>query len=184
MEFKSIKTGNRDKRIYLEKILSKDEIELLISNMTKRLSLIVKTLSISGLRISELCDIQLKDCKCDRDFVFVEVVGKGSKQRRIFISYELFNEIRNTFNGRKYLFETFNNGKYLRQYLCREIKLKGKKILCRDISPHTFRHSFATHVLLEKGKSVKSVSSYLGHSTTSMCMDFYVHDDLKPQDLF
>ncbi len=184
MAFKDIKTGKIDRKIYSEKILSEEEVEHLVSNLNPKVSLIVKTLAISGMRVSELCTIKLEDCRVEEIAVFIDIVGKGSKQRRVFLPLGLFAEIKEVFRGEVYLFETTRKNRYTRHYIWREVKIAGRELLNREISPHTFRHSFCTTVLLEKKKSLKAVSQYVGHSSTSITADMYIHDELKPEDLF
>jgi integrase/recombinase XerD len=60
----------------------------------------------------------------------------------------------------------------------------GLKTLGKNISPHTLRHSFCTNMLLVKNKSLKAVSNYVGHSSTSITADMYVHSQLVPEDVF
>jgi integrase/recombinase XerD len=97
---------------------------------------------------------------------------------------DLFENIREIFHGKKYLFETGNHNSYSRCYLWREIKKVGLKILGKNISPHTLRHSFCTNMLLVKNKSLKAVSNFVGHSSTSITADMYIHDQLKVEDVF
>jgi len=54
----------------------------------------------------------------------------------------------------------------------------------KNISPYTLRHSFCTNMLLVKNKSLKAVSNYVGHSSTSITADMYCHDQLKVEDVF
>lgn len=63
-----------------------------------------------------------------------------------------------------------------------QIAKAGLLILGRHISAHTLRHSWATRKLKE-GKSLKAVSRYLGHSSTAITADLYIHDDLTWNDL-
>ncbi len=184
ISFKSIKTGKTDKKIYTEKILTTSEIEMIINSMTERLGLIIHTLSITGLRISELLNIKLGHCKNDNDTIYIDILGKGSKERRIFIPTELFYRITSVFNSKYYLFETYNHRQFSRHYIWREIRKVGHKVLNKTISPHTLRHSFCTNMLLSKNKSLKAVSNYVGHSSTSITADMYIHDQLKPDDIF
>lgn len=182
--FKEIKVDRPDQKVYSEEVLTETEIELLIKYSSTRTSLLIETLYKTGLRISELLSLTLSDCKTESKFTFFRLVGKGGKERRVFIPNELFTRIQKQFNGKKYLFETLNGKKIVRQYAWKEIHRKGLSILEKDIHPHTFRHSFATNTILKKGKDIKAVSQYLGHSTTSITADMYLHSQLEPKDLF
>ena len=176
--------GTCDKKIYNEKVLSPHEIDLLIQNSSQRISSIILFLSKTGLRVSELIGIKLSHCKGDNGTVFIDIIGKGTKERRVFIPRDLFENIRDIFHGKTYLFETGNHNQYSRCYLWREIKKLGLNTLGKNISPHTLRHSFCTNMLLVKNKSLKAVSNYVGHSSTSITADMYCHDQLKVEDVF
>ena len=63
-----------------------------------------------------------------------------------------------------------------------EIKKAGWRILKKDISAQTLRHSFATR-MIDEGKSIKGVSKYLGHSNISTTLDLYVHSELEWKEL-
>ena len=164
-----------DKKVYTEEILSKEEIDLLKETVNTRLSLIIETLFATGLRVSELVGIKVKtDIEVKDKIAFITVKGKGSKERRVFIPEELLNRI-NSFSG-KFLFENRNSKAIDRKQIWREIN--------NDLHPHTFRHSFATYMIVVKKKTVKAVSEYLGHASTSITQDMYLHDELKPNDIF
>lgn len=197
-ESKKIKVAKIQRTIHSEMILSDIEIEKLIhetkgiearnwgsrsGNKRERYSLMVETLAVSGLRISELIGIRLTDCKKEGEFIFIKILGKGSKPRRIFIPEDLFNRIKKAFNSKEYLFLSIQGKKYNRAMVYQDIRYLGMKILGRDIHPHTFRHSFATKEI-KKRKSVKAVSMYLGHSSTAITEQMYNHDEIRPEDLF
>jgi len=184
LAFKDLKVGKGDTKIYSEKVLNDEEINRLITSVPVRLALIIKILSLTGLRVSELINIKKKDCRIEKDTVFIKVIGKRMKQRRIFIPVQLYHDINNIFQGHEYLFETVKGKRYSRHYLWREIKDKGSKVLGRGITPHSFRHSFCTNMLIINNKSLKAVSLYVGHSSTSITSDMYIHDELKPSDVF
>jgi len=184
ISFNAIKVGITDKKIYQEKVLSPTEIETLKNSLSPRLALIVHILSVTGLRVSELIGIKLSNCKGDNGTVFIDIIGKGTKQRRVFITRELFEGARKEFKGKCYLFETHNHTPFSRCYIWRELRNAGNKVLGKSISPHTLRHSFCTNMLLVKNKSLKAVSNYVGHSSTSITADMYVHAQLVPEDIF
>lgn len=182
--FKEIKIDRPDKKVYSEEVLTEKEIDLLIQKSSTRTSLIIETLVKTGLRISELLNLTLADCKTESKFTFFRLVGKGGKERRVFIPNEIFTRIKKEYKGKKYLFETSKGNKIVRQYAWKEINRKGLSILGKEIHPHTFRHTFATNTILKKGKDLKAVSQYLGHSKTSTTADMYLHSQLEPKDLF
>ena len=119
----------------------------------------------------------------------IKIVGKGrdgGKVRRVFIPADMYRIILKAFPGKKFLFENKNNKPYCRNFLWREIRRHGRRVdvLGRDISPHSFRHSFITRMIKLKKKSVKAVSLYAGHASTKTTLDMYCHDELLPGDIF
>ncbi len=182
--FKTLKPGKDDKKVYKEKVLSKKELKTLIDTVNKsnpKIGLIIQILAITGLRISELVNIKLSDISLANNNAYIKILGKGRKERRVFVPLMLYQNAL-SFSPNTYLFETNQKSKYSRQYLHRIIKKYALDILNKDIHPHTFRHSFATHKIREKG-SVKAVSNYLGHSTTAITETMYLHDELTPEDI-
>lgn len=170
-------------KITPKKVLSESEIQNLISKASPKLSLIIEFLYKTGVTVSELIEIEISKLSCQNNHVYIPIIGKRKKQRTIFISEELYYLIRNTFKTKKYLFETRNKKSYCRKQLWRDIRDLGLKVLGFSISPHIFRHSFASNLLLDKEKPLKAVSKYLGHSKPSVTADMYMHDELNPEDL-
>jgi integrase/recombinase XerD len=162
------------------------EVEKLIRECRdKTISLMIEFLYSTGLRISEALGILLTDVKLRRNgqeyFEITIKNAKRGKERRVFVDRELMTRIRDHFSGQTYLFE--HTGKtYNRTATTNRIKLAALEVLGKPISAHTLRHSAATH-LLHKTKNLKGVSRYLGHSSTSLTADLYVHSDLKPTEV-
>ena len=183
-----IKINKRDNTITKEKIISKDIVNKMIKLSNEKNKLIIQTLYSTGLRVSELINIKKKDCKKTIEdniiYISISVIGKGNKERKIKLKIELYNEILKTFQGKMYLFETKNKRPFTRQYIYKVVNTAGLKVLgTRQVHPHTLRHSFATHLLIKDNKSLKAVSKYLGHSSTAITSDFYIHDELSIKDL-
>jgi integrase/recombinase XerD len=172
-----------------ERVLSKDEIDRLRKHTSKRLRLIIGFLYHTGLRISEMTAIKNDQLKENGKYWKIAIVGKGKKLREIKCRKELILDIKNVFQGKTYLFEThaYRNGKkggrpLDRHNITKQIKIAGDKFIGKEISAHTLRHSFATH-LIQDGKNIKAVSNYLGHSSVKTTLDLYVHDHLELDDL-
>ncbi|TGK45935.1 tyrosine-type recombinase/integrase [Leptospira bouyouniensis] len=192
-ESKLIKVAKVHRTIYSEKILTWDEIQSLINktieldqgkdNKYHRLSLIIETLAVTGMRISELINIRLKDCTVENEKVYVNIIGKGNKPRRIFLSKEILSRIKREFNSEALLFLSKQKRKYNRSYLQKEINLLGKLLLSKNhVTCHTFRHSFATREIKRLG-CTRPIQLYLGHSS-SIISEMYNHATIEYENLF
>ncbi len=170
----------------LPKVLSIKEVEeILKSNLTPLEHVIAELLYSCGLRVSELVNLKITDI--DLSSKYVRCFGKGSKERIIPIGEEAKRVVKEYLPYRDILIKKFNintkillildNGKYVnRQYIYNFIHTLGKKIH-KNISPHTLRHSFATH-LLENGADLRAVQELLGHSNVSTTQ-LYTHISKK-----
>lgn len=173
--------------------LSLAEIDALIaaidlsSDSGERNRTILETLYSCGLRVSELVSLKISDLFFDEGFI--KITGKGNKQRFVPISpltqkyIELYrNTVRNQLFIQKGFEDTLflnRRGKQLtRAMIFTIIKDLAVKIhLNKNISPHTFRHSFASH-LLENGADLRSIQLMLGHESITTT-EIYVHLDRK-----
>lgn len=177
---------------HLPDILSVEEIDNLISAIDRstregqRNCAILETLYSCGLRVSELCNLKISDLYLNDGFIKVE--GKGSKQRLVPISPKAIEEIKNYFITRnegliKPGYEDFlfisKFGKNISRIMVFHIikELADKIGLKKSISPHTFRHSFATH-LLEGGANLRAIQSMLGHESIGTT-EIYTHIDRR-----
>ena len=173
--------------------LSIDEINLMVSKIEKnkneyyRNIAIIETMYGCGLRVSELIHLKLSDLHLDEDFL--KVTGKGNKQRLVPISQInkkcIMNYLKKSRSKNK-INPTHTDTLFLNrrgQGLTRAMiftivknltKLAGIK---KNISPHTFRHSFATH-LLENGADLKTIQQMLGHESITTT-EIYTHLDNK-----
>lgn len=170
----------------LPKVLSFSEIkELLSENMTVLHKAVFELLYASGLRVSELADIPLNNI--DLQSKYVRCLGKGSKERIVPMGEIACNALKKYLKEREYIIKKYNitskyffikeNGKKLtRQDVYVFINSIGKHIN-KNISPHTIRHSFATH-LLENGADLRIVQELLGHSDVSTTQ-LYTHISKK-----
>ncbi len=182
------KTGRK-----LPDTLSTAEIDNLINAIDlssaegERNRAMLETLYSCGLRVSELVSLKLSDLFFEEGFI--KVTGKGNKQRFVPVGHttqkfiELYkNTMRNKMNIQKGHEDTLflnRRGKGLTRAMVFTIikELAGKTGLNKTISPHTFRHSFATH-LLENGADLRSIQLMLGHESITTT-EIYMHLDRK-----
>lgn len=175
----------------LPEVLSIEEIDAMIGaiDLSKpeghRNKAILETLYSCGLRVSELVNLRFGDLYFDEGFI--RVIGKGNKQRLVPVSPVVEKEInfyklhtRNHLNIRKgdenVVFLNRRGAKLTREMIFTIIKNLSKEIgLSKNVSPHTFRHSFATH-LLEGGANLRAIQEMLGHESITTT-EIYTHLD-------
>ncbi|NOZ34979.1 MAG: site-specific tyrosine recombinase XerD [Chlorobi bacterium] len=180
------KTGQK-----LPEVLSVDEIDLLESEIDlskpegHRNKAIVETLYACGLRVSELVNLKISDLHFNEGFIIV--TGKGSKQRLIPIGEKAVQEInyyKEHYRSHLNIHPDFidilflnRRGKQLSRVMIFTIikQLAAAAELKKNISPHTFRHSFATH-LVEGGADLRAVQEMLGHESITTT-EIYTHID-------
>ena len=175
----------------LPDVLSVEEVDAIESVIDlsqaegQRNKAIIEVLFSCGLRVSELCNLKISDLYLDEGFVKVE--GKGSKQRLVPISGKAIKELnlyfidRNTYDIHPdcvdYVFVSKKRKRNLSRimvfHLIKElVELAGIK---KTVSPHTFRHSFATS-LLEGGANLRAIQAMLGHESIGTT-EIYMHID-------
>jgi len=145
---------------------------------------ILETMYACGLRVSELINLEIN--RIDFDDKFITVTGKGSKERIIPVGKYALNyietyiaELRNSIRNHKssdFLFLNLKGGKLSRMAIWNIVdKYTRKAGIDKDIHPHSFRHSFATH-LLEGGADIRIIQELLGHADISTTQ-IYTHLD-------
>ncbi|MGY5351059.1 tyrosine-type recombinase/integrase [Wenyingzhuangia sp. IMCC45533] len=172
----------KDKK--LPNILSKDEVISLI-RVTRNLKhrVCIALIYSSGLRISELLNLKIQDLDTSRMLLKVEN-SKGRKDRYVPIAQVMLPLIKNyiaTYTPTYYLIEGLEKGQIyspmsVRKFLKRSCYYAG---IQKRVTPHTFRHSYATH-LLENGTDIRYIQSLLGHSRPETTM-LYTH--VQSEDL-
>ena len=175
----------------LPEVLTIEEIDSLIaaidlnSNEGQRNKAIIETLYSCGLRVSELVSLKFEDCFFDEGFI--RVIGKGNKERLVPVSPSVIEEV--TFyvkNDREnapikrgneaFVFLNRRGAQLTRVMIFTIIKrLADTAGIKKNISPHTFRHSFATH-LIEGGANLRAVQDMLGHESITTT-EIYTHLD-------
>ena len=176
---------------HLPDVLAIEEIDAVINAIDlsvaegQRNRAIIETMYSCGLRVSELCALRLSDLYLDDEFV--RVLGKGDKQRLVPVSSRAVAEIQaymcerasvNICPGYEdFLFLSYRRGKPLSRITVFHIvkELVAAAGINKNVSPHTFRHSFATH-LLEGGANLRAIQSMLGHESISTT-EIYTHID-------
>ena len=175
----------------LPEVLSLNDINILLNSIDLstmegvRNRAIIETLYSSGLRVSELINLSIQNLFLD--IGFIKVIGKGSKERLVPIGRHAIKYI-NMYKNEYRLNKKINKGNegflFLNRYgrkLTREMifliikKVSNKCLLNKNVSPHTFRHSFATH-LIEGGADLRAGQEMLGHESITTT-EIYTHLD-------
>ena len=175
----------------LPEVMSIEEIDQMIAAIDlskpegQRNKAILETLYSCGLRVSELVNLKFADLYFDEGFI--RVIGKGNKQRLVPVSPSVEKEInfykihtRNHLNVAKgsenIVFLNRRGAQLTREMIFTIVKNLSKEIgLTKTVSPHTFRHSFATH-LLEGGANLRAIQEMLGHESITTT-EIYTHLD-------
>lgn len=176
----------------LPEVLTVSEIDILMDQIDlskpegHRNKAMIETLYSCGLRVSELVTLKISDLFFDEGFI--KVIGKGDKQRLVPIGRVGIKAIEQYREQRNLLFSTLSpkiadvlflnrRGKPLTRVMIFTIikQLALKAGITKNISPHTFRHSFATH-LVEGGADLRVVQDMLGHESITTT-EIYTHID-------
>ncbi|WP_292245581.1 site-specific tyrosine recombinase/integron integrase [Mesonia sp.] len=161
----------------LPTVLSRNEV-IRILQVTKNLKhrAVLGLIYSSGLRIGELLSLQLQEIDVDRKQIFIKS-GKGKKDRTVILAESILPLIYNylnTYTPKKYFVEGQHGGAYspeaIRSFLKKSCKHAG---IVKRVTPHTLRHSFATH-MLEDGVDLRYIQTLLGHSKPETTM-IYTH---------
>lgn len=154
----------------VEKILATPDLN---SDIGIRDALILELLYVSGIRVSELVNIKINDINVSNKTI--KIIGKGNKERIVFVGNRFLELLTKYYKIRHHFLKYSNDflilSKTGRKINPREIRniinvIKTKAGITKNISPHTFRHTFATHMLNE-GADLRSVQELLGHENLS-----------------
>ncbi len=164
----SVNIPKRRKRLPIT--LSKKEVNKMITSLDNiKHRIVISLLYSSGLRVSELVNLKNSDINFINNTIHVKN-AKGGKDRITLLSKKIKSQLKKYKKGEKYVFE-FKNKKYSQKSILEIVKkaaLKAK--INKNVTPHTLRHSFATH-LLESGTDIRFIQKLLGHArleTTSI----------------
>lgn len=165
-EFKAPK-----KEKYLPNVLTTEEIKkLFLFTRDIKNRLILELLYSAGLRVSELCSLK-KDSLNFEEYTAKVISGKGNKDRTVILSkkwieeYKKYSEKYEKKHSSEYVFAKLNGKPYSSDTIQKIVKESAKLAnIKKDISPHSLRHSLATH-LLEQGANLRAIQTLLGHSS-------------------
>lgn len=170
LEIKSIKTEKK-----MPEILTKEEVKRLIEAVVnEKHRLIIKLFYSTGLRLSELTELKVKNIHFNEKIGIT--TGKGNKERVFIIGEALTKELLSYVKDKTpndYVF-TGPKGKLSHRAVQKIVKKAAERAkIGKNVRPHTLRHSFATH-LLESGEDIRKIQELLGHSNLSTTQ-IYTH---------
>jgi len=169
---------------FLPEVLSQEEVTALLNAIDNlKHKAVLMTIYSGGLRISELINLKIKDIDSNRMQIRIEQ-GKGKKDRYTLLGQKTLEVLRSyvkQYQPREWLFEGVNYGPFSETSIKKTLKtaLERTKIT-KHVTPHTLRHSFATH-LLESGTDLRYIQSLLGHQSTKTT-EIYTHITVKGFD--
>jgi len=170
------------KSLKLPLVLSKEEINKMIESTNNiKHKLIIMFLYYAGLRLDEARNIKWQDIDFDREIIHLKT-AKGDKERVVFLHKKLIDVLKMYgINKEGLIFVSQRNGKYNKRTIQQIVKCASKKVgIKKNVTPHTLRHSFATH-LLESGADIRYIQQLLGHKDlkTTQIYTHVANKDIK-----
>jgi len=169
---KEVRRGLKIKRVKGRKNvvvrLSRDEEQKLIRQAYREASnngLLIKTLLLTGARVSEFVSLKVEDLFFDELMILIEK-GKGGKSRYVPVLPELGQELKTHLGSRQigYIFESNRHTKFTTRRIQQIVKETAERAgITKKVHPHLLRHTVATF-LLEKGMPLEQIQKFLGHS--------------------
>ena len=165
----------KDKKLPI--VLSKEETERLFKQLYNLKHKMIMVLIYScGLRISELLNLKIEEVDDQRMIINIRC-SKGNKDRQVQLTENVLKLIKsycNAYLPQEYIINGINGGKYSSTSVQKIIKAACKRAgIYKNVTPHTLRHSFATH-LLEAGTDIRFIQTILGHSSIRTT-EIYTH---------
>ena len=170
------------KFLKLPLVLSKEEVNKMIDSTNNlKHKLVIMFLYYAGLRLDEARNLNWQDINFDREIIHLKT-AKGDKERVVFLHKKLIDAL--GMYGTKEegpIFVSQREGKYNKRTIQQIIKYASKKVgIKKKVTPHTLRHSFATH-LLESGADIRYIQQLLGHKDlkTTQIYTHVANKDIK-----
>jgi len=170
------------KSLKLPLVLSKEEVSKMIESTNNlKHKLVIMFLYYAGLRLDEARNLKWQDIDFDREIIHLKT-AKGDKERVVFLHKNLIDALR-VYEAKEEgpVFISQREGKYNKRTIQQIVKCASKKVgIKKNVTPHTLRHSFATH-LLESGADIRYIQQLLGHKDlkTTQIYTHVANKDIK-----
>jgi len=162
-----------------DKYLDWKDVKLLLERCRVRdpkLAPIIEFLARTGCRIAETIGVRLNDIKINGKTAYIRIRGKGGVERTVTVDKIFIGKVAGYYLGTEFLFE-HSGHQYNPRSITNRIKTVSEIEIGKRVSAHALRHSYARHQVVDLHRSAKAVARQLGHSSTSITMDFYVEDE-------
>jgi integrase len=152
--------------------LTQATLDKVLAKATPRQAAVVEMFADTGMRVSELINLRVRHVRrYTRTFATVTIIGKGSKERSLFIRTALLDRVRRIFKGQNRLFETQDGNPYDRKLIYSMVRTVFEQHAGITLSPHNLRHYHAMYML--KRGTPGQVAKALGHASPSTTAMFY-----------
>jgi integrase len=164
--------------------LSREETERLLPFLGPRTRTIFKFLLKTGLRIFELINIRKNRIIEGEKKTRIRIRGKRGKERWIEVGNDLYRNVLITFpDSAEFLFSTRSGQPYTRQNIYKMLSNPAMQHIGKKCGPHKLRHTCATRLLEMHPNKLEAISKLLGHSSTAITLDIYVHDRISSEEI-
>lgn len=171
---REIRQGNTEDRVP-----TKAEIQLLIAEADRRLSLMIRFLWQTGCRISGMIGAELKPSRRGSKWTRIPVTQKGGHDRELVATTNLYDLIRTEFAGDRYLFE-HQDRRYKRVSVSQRIKQLAERVIHKPVTAHGLRHARGTKVSALAG--IAAAQEWLGHSDIRTTRAYYDHHRISDHE--
>ncbi len=162
--------------------LTLQDIEKVTKEAPQETALIIRFLVNTGLRINEALSITKSNITLNDKYAKIYIRGKGNRERDIYISKELYNQIVKLFTkDSEYMFHSRTGKRLNRNNLYKQIH-RAFDHIGKDIHPHSLRHFFVRYQIHDMKRDIKAVSRYVGHSSVAYTLEVYHQAELSPDE--
>jgi integrase len=178
---KAAKGPKSEKGVNEDKCLEWKEVQLLLAQTkNEKVRLVILVLAQTAARINEALNMRIDDMVKNGTHYKIRIDGKGDKERYVKVRIPHIETIISTFGSKTWLFE-HDGQQYNNNSMTSRIATEGQRVLGKRVSAHMMRHAWATQQV-KLGRPLAAISRYLGHASTSVTNDNYIHVRLSDDE--